>query len=74
MEDQGPEYPEPAAHGYRSDLDYSDDGDYGYDKETFSGPDIQRPRPSYSPPEMMSQQHAGNYFAKIDHEYYSQYR
>lgn len=73
-EDHGPEYPEQAAHGYRPNLEYSDDDNYGYDKETFSGPDIQRPRPSYSPPEIVSYQYTGDYFPQVDHEYHSQYR
>lgn len=69
-----PEYPEQATRGYRPALYYSDEDDYGYDKETFSGSDIQRPQPSYSPQEAGLHHYTGDYFPQVDHEYYSQYR
>lgn len=67
------EYPEQATLGYDPALHYSDEDNYGYDKETFSSPDIRRPQPSYSP-EVVSHQHTVDYFPQVDHEYYSQYR
>lgn len=73
-EHHDPEYPEQATLGYNPALHYSDEDDYGYDKETFSSPDIRRPQPSYSPPEMMSHQYTNDYFPEIDHEYYGQYK
>lgn len=69
-----PEYPEQATRGYDPAFHYSDEDNYGYDKETFSGPDIRRPQPSYSPPEMFSHQYTSDYFPQVEHEYYSQYR
>lgn len=72
--DEYPDYTDQATHGYHSGYYYSDEDNYDYDKETFSGPDIQRPQPAYSPSEMMYQEYTADYFPRVENEYHSHYR
>ncbi|KAG8159450.1 hypothetical protein KVR01_011111 [Diaporthe batatas] len=72
--DEYPEFTERDTHKYHAGYHFSEEENYGYDKETFSGPEIQRPQPSYSPSEVVSDRYNANYFPWAQNEYFSQYR
>jgi hypothetical protein len=72
--DEYPEYTEQVTHRHYEGYYYSDEGNYGGDKETIPGLDVQRPQPSYSPSDIMPHQYTADYFPRAGNEYYSQYK